>query len=291
MLSTSEQTRGAESLWNTSNNKQQSRVRIFDSTKSLELSFIMKLLKAGEASIGIHTLSQELSFSEEVLLRIIRQLEESELISRIDNGMAVAVPVGEDRLRLAVAAVRFGATIEDSAGKLSWKEFEAFCSKVLEENGYSCFQGFRFKSPRGRRYECDIAATMDPLILLADCKHYAGHVKGLNAAVDKHLERVDAFAKSVPTLVRRIPQILEWNQATITPIIVTLFPENITIIEGVPIVPVFKLNQFLQEITSNIDKITHMIVEPSKQKKLNLETETPHSCHDGQRGKELKLTK
>nr|MDO8133453.1 hypothetical protein [Candidatus Njordarchaeum guaymaensis] len=271
-------------------NNQQGRSKIFGSMKSPELSVIMKLLKTEEASISIHALSREVAFSEEILLKMIQRLEESELISRTDNGMMVAAPIGEDRLKLAIAAVRYGATVEDSASALSWKEFESFCLKVLEGNEYSCYQGFWFKSPKGRRYECDVVATMNSLILVADCKHYAGRVKGLNAAVDKHLERVGAFAKSVPTLVRKIPQILEWDQATITPIMVTLFPENITVIEGVPIVPVFKLNQFLQEITSNIDNITHIAVKPSKQKRLTLETGTTRSRHGGQRGKGLKFS-
>jgi hypothetical protein len=250
---------------------------------SPKLTVTMKLLKAEEASIGIHALSQELPFSKEVLLKVIQELEESELVSRKDNGMTVVAPIGEDRLKLAIAAVRYGATIEDSASTLTWKEFESFCLKVLEENGYSCYQGFRFKSPKGNRYECDVVATMNSLILLADCKHYAGHLRGLNAAVNKHLERVGAFAKSIPTLIRRIPQILEVNQATMVPIIITLFPENIAIVEGTPIVPAFKLNQFLQEFTSNIDDITHIMVEPSRQEKLTLQTEKPYGSRGGKR--------
>lgn len=264
---------GAESLSDITRNRQQDPFRTSGITKSPELSIIMKLLKTEEASIDFRSLSQELAFPEEVLLKAIQQLEESELVSRTNNGVTLAAPVGEDRLKLAIAAVRFGATIEDSASTLSWKEFESFCLKVLEENGYSCCQGFRFKTPKGRRYECDVVATMNTLILLADCKHYAGRVKGLKVAVDKHLERARGFARSVPTIVRRIPQMLELKQAKIAPIIVTLFPENVATIGDVPIVPAFKLNQFLQEITSNIDRITHIIVEPSKQRRLTLEVE------------------
>ena len=274
-----------------SDSKRQGRFRVSLGARRPELFVVMKLLKTSEASIEMQALSQEMTFSDEALLKAIQQLEEMELVIRTEDGMALVTPSGEDRLKLAIAGVRLGGTIEDSARALSWKEFESFCLKVLEENGYSCCQGFRFKSPKGRRYECDVVATMNPLILLLDCKHYGGHVKGLDTAVHKHLERVGAFAKSVPTLVREIPQILEWNQGTIAPIIVTLFPENIAIMEGVPIVPVFKLNQMLQEITSNIDKTAHIIVEPSKQKRLALETKTGKNGNGGQRGKELKLRK
>jgi hypothetical protein len=260
-------------LPDTRTNKQQNRLWTQDRTKNPEFSIIIKLLKSQETSIEIPILTQELAISNETALGVIHELEERELVRSIDDGTRIVAPFGEERLRLAVEAVRIGASIEDTASVLSWKEFESFCLKALEENGYTCYQEFRFKSPKGKRYECDVVAIMKSRILLADCKHYAGRVKGLNSVVKKHLERVSAFSRSVSGLFRKIPEISEWKQASITPIIVTLFPENIALIDGVPIVPVFKLNQFLLELASNVEEITHIEVKLAIQKRLISKTQ------------------
>jgi predicted transcriptional regulator len=236
--------------------------------KNPALYIVMTLLENKGESIRIKNLQEKLNIREDILLEIIEKLEESAGIKKVCNDTAILTPAGEDRLKMAVTAVTLGATIEESASMLSWKEFESFCTKVLEENGYSCIQEFRFKSIRGQRFECDILATRKPLLVMADCKHYLGRVKGLRTVVEKQTERVDALSKSVPTVVRSIPQIVEWNEAVVVPVIITLFPENIAMINDVPVVPGFKLNQFIQELPSNIDGLARTMIYPSKQEKL-----------------------
>jgi hypothetical protein len=151
---------------------------------------------------------------------------------------------------------------------LSWKEFEAFCAKILEENGYLCTQGFRFKSIRQKRYECDILASRKPLIVMADCKHHAGRVKGLRVIVKKQIERVQALSKNIPVMIRSIPEIVDWSDALVLPVIITLFPQSPSLIDDVPVVPGFKLNQFIQELPLNMERITCTVVHPSTQERL-----------------------
>jgi Holliday junction resolvase-like predicted endonuclease/predicted transcriptional regulator len=235
---------------------------------NLALYIVMTLLVNKEKSLRIKDLSEKLNIREDLLLEVIEKLEESAGIKKAYNDTAILTPAGEDRLKMAVTAVTLGATIEETASTLSWKEFESFCTKVLEENGYSCMQEFRFKSIRGKRFECDILATRKPLLVMADCKHYSGRVNGLRTVVDKQKERVDALSKSVTTLVRSIPKIIEWNEAAVVPVIITLFPENIAMINNVPVVPGFKLNQFIQELPSNVDGLARSMIYPSRQEKL-----------------------
>jgi predicted transcriptional regulator len=232
------------------------------------LSIAMTLLKSKNQSIDIDSLLGEVRLAREELLEVITQLEEEKIIKKTRDDAGIVVPSGEERLKLAVKAVTFGAKIEESAQSLSWKEFESFCTKVLEENGYSCIHGFRFRSTRGRRYECDVLALSDPILLLADCKHYKGSVRGLHTVVEKQLVRANALGKSILTLMRRIPQILSWRETVIVPAIITLFPESIAIADNVPVVPAFKLNQFIQELPSNIERITHSTVKSSTQRRL-----------------------
>ncbi|WXG46117.1 MAG: restriction endonuclease [Candidatus Atabeyarchaeum deiterrae] len=236
--------------------------------ENTDLLLIMALLRAEGKAARIDDLSKESGLPEKDLLSRIQRLEDNDLIRKPFSKDMIVTPVGEDRLKLAITAVTLGATMEQSASMLSWKEFESFCMRILEENGYSCLQGFRFRSTRGKRFECDVVATRKPLFVLGDCKHYGGKVKGLRTVVKRQLERVDAFCKTIPTIVRRIPEIVNWREAITVPVIITLFPESSTIINRVPIVPAFKLNNFIQELPSNIESIAHTTVEPAKQKRL-----------------------
>jgi Holliday junction resolvase-like predicted endonuclease len=237
-------------------------------TKNLELQFAMELLKSEEESLEIGKLSKKLNINQAQLLEAADRVWEAAGIKGSWANTRILLPAGEDRLKLAVATVTMGATMEEAAAILTWKEFEAFCARVLEENGYSCILEFRFKSIQRKRYECDILASKKPLILMADCKHYAGRVKGLRAVVEKQIERVSNLCRSVPTMVRSIPEVVDWSEAFVIPVIITLFPENPSIMDDVPVVPGFKLNQFIQELPSNTDGIIHLTIYPSRQEKL-----------------------
>jgi hypothetical protein len=237
-------------------------------TKNLELQVAMELLKSEEESLEIGKLSKKLNINQAQLLETADRVWEAAGIKGNRAHARIFLPAGEDRLKLAVATVTLGATVEETTSILTWKEFEAFCAKVLEENGYACTQEFRFKSIQRKRFECDILAARKPLILMADCKHYAGRVKGLRAVVEKQIERVSNLCKSVPTMIRSIPEIVDWSEAFVIPVIITLFPENPSIMDDVPVVPSFKLNQLIQELPSNTEKITHLTIYPSRQEKL-----------------------
>jgi hypothetical protein len=237
--------------------------------KSRQLSIAMALLRGGVESVDIGNLSEKLNIREDLLLDGIEKVEESAGIKRTRRDATILSPAGEDRLKLAIVAVTLGATIEESASALTWKEFESFCVKILEENGYSCAQEYRFKSILQKRFECDILAAKNPLIVMGDCKHYAGRVKGLGAVAKKQMERVNALTRSVSTMVRSIPGIADWREAIVLPVIITLFPENTSILDGVPVVPGFKLNQFIQELPLHTDRIACVIIHPSTQERLS----------------------
>jgi Holliday junction resolvase-like predicted endonuclease len=237
-------------------------------TNNIELRVAMEILRNGEDSLEITKLSKKLGLEKALVLEVIERVWEVADIEGNRPDAQIFVLTGEDRLKLAVATVTFGATVEESARILSWKEFEAFCAKVLEENGYSCTQEFRFKSIQRKRFECDILASRKPLIVMADCKHYAGRVKGLRAVVKKQMERVSALSKSIPTMIRSIPEIIDWPEALVVPVIITMFQQNPSIIDDVPVVPGFKLNQFIQELPSNIERISCTLVHPATQEKL-----------------------
>lgn len=96
---------------------------------------------------------------------------------------------------------------------------------------------------RGReRRQYDVIARRGSHILLAECKQWSGkryRISALKQAAGTHRERA-AFYESVT------------GEAAV-PLIVVLVEEEIRIFEGVPLVPVHRLNAFLGELDRFLD--------------------------------------
>lgn len=135
-----------------------------------------------------------------------------------------------------------GKDIEDVLEDIDWGEFEDFCAAVFEEHDWNMRRNFRFKTKK--RYEIDILANKGNRVLVIDCKHWGtrpGKPTQLRYAVEKQIERTNELSR-IKTL-DSIEKKKEFH-----PLIVTLLQEDITEENGVWIIPVFKLNNFLLEI-------------------------------------------
>ena len=113
--------------------------------------------------------------------------------------------------------------------EVKWQYFEKLVGWVFEQNDFSVKVNYVSKNPK-RQY--DVLAEKFNKIFLVDCKKWKGKrykSTQLKYAVEKHIERCSLF----PTEKEK------------SPIIVTLMDEDITEHSGVPIVPIQKLNSFL----------------------------------------------
>ncbi|MBI4182089.1 MAG: restriction endonuclease [Candidatus Aenigmarchaeota archaeon] len=138
------------------------------------------------------------------------------------------------------ALVGKGLSLEEIAGQMDWKEFEGLVGQVFEENGWSVRRNVRFKTRS--RFEIDLVAEKSFRALLVDCKHWGirpGKKYQLKAAVEKQKIRVKEF-KKIRSLADFPP-----NHPKKSPLLVTLWEEDILKVSGVWIVPLFKLNAFL----------------------------------------------
>ena len=117
--------------------------------------------------------------------------------------------------------------------QVKWQYFEKLVGWIFEQNGFEVKVNVVKVKPR-RQY--DIVAEKFNKIFLVDCKKWKGgryKTSSLKKAVEKHLERTGFFQ----------------TEKTKIPIIVTLMDEDINIHEDVPIVPIDKLNTFLNPET------------------------------------------
>lgn len=135
--------------------------------------------------------------------------------------------------------------------RLCWRDFEGFAAEIFSENGFVVLRNIRFSAER-RRYEIDVVAFQRPRVVLVDCKHWgmrAGKSSGIRDAAARQLLRAQRFEGK---LVQIFQDAAEWGRASIIPVIVTLHQEAVTEHSGVFVVPVFKLNQFIEEVRCGV---------------------------------------
>ena len=75
------------------------------------------------------------------------------------------------RVKLGLYAINQGTDVESICKVLEWKEFENFTAQVFEKNGFQVKKNFRFKAAQ-RRWEIDVVAYNDPIIVCVDCKRW-----------------------------------------------------------------------------------------------------------------------
>lgn len=116
-----------------------------------------------------------------------------------------------------------------------WQNFERLVAFVFEKNDFDVEVNI-VKVFNGRRRQYDVVANSLSNLFLVECKRWTGPYKNseLKKAVEKHIERCRLWQEN----------------KEIIPIVVTLQEEDLKIYEGMPIVPIEKLNNFINNLES-----------------------------------------
>jgi len=130
-------------------------------------------------------------------------------------------------------------TIEDLAvvsEAVVWQHFERLAAFIFEKNNFRVKVN-TVKTHQKTKRQYDVIAWKGNQTFLVECKKWAGNryrLSALKKAVEQHKERTLFYAAVT-------------NEDAI-PLLVTLIEEDIRFYEGVPIVPVQKLNGFVSEL-------------------------------------------
>jgi len=145
--------------------------------------------------------------------------------------------------------VRKGVEIESILKEINWQEFETFVAKIFQQNDFLTVENFRFKTKR--RYEIDIVAIRNNTIFCVDCKQW-GRGRYKSSAIfesakkqNKRCREFKKFIKFSPLIQNKMK--IDYKNSVISPLIVTLFEEDLINVENVYIIPIWKLNNFLIE--------------------------------------------
>lgn len=134
--------------------------------------------------------------------------------------------------------------IEDLEGvseESVWQNFERLAAFIFEKNEFRVRVN-TVKTLQKKRRQYDVIARKDNRTFLVECKKWAGNryrLSALKRAILQHKERT-AFYGGI-------------MHEDAIPVMVTLIEEEIHVYEGVPIVPVLKLNAFISELDSLTD--------------------------------------
>ena len=122
-----------------------------------------------------------------------------------------------------------------------WQNFERLAAFIFEKNDFRVNVN-TVKTLNKKRRQYDVIARKSDRTFLVECKRWSGNryrLSALKKAIVQHKERT-TFYENIT------------NDDAI-PLIVTLIEEEIRVFEGVPLVPVLKLNAFIRELDNHPD--------------------------------------
>lgn len=145
-------------------------------------------------------------------------------------------PDSRDEVEMALALSKSGCEPYRVASALSWKDFESFISKALEDMGFKVMKCFYTSEPRT---QIDILAEKDYVILCIDCKHFSKQysLSYMARIAKKQIHRANLLRMEVNPRARIVPTIVTLRED---------YPRNIC---HVPIVPTSLLPEFASRVT------------------------------------------
>ena len=146
----------------------------------------------------------------------------------------------DGKLRTALLAIKNGMPIEEASRYIDWKDFEGLVAEILESKHFQVIRNFRMKKPT---MEIDVIGLRLGVAVLIDCKHWKRMSHSmLETIVRKQIERVKHYVANTKDVVA-------------VPTIVTLYQEETSFINRVPIVPILQFSSFIDEFYGNLEDI------------------------------------
>ena len=153
-----------------------------------------------------------------------------------ETRLQFGIPGDELRPTLAaLALVSLGVSSETVSRMLPWGDFESFCADIALAQGYQVKKNVTLRNPRA---QIDFVARSESVIAAMDCKHWS--------RLGPSALRTLALAQLKRS--RLLRQTLKTERLPIVSAIITLFDDRERFAEGVAIVPVSALPNFLQTL-------------------------------------------
>ncbi|MEM2923418.1 MAG: hypothetical protein QW560_03275 [Candidatus Nitrosocaldus sp.] len=216
---------------------------------------LLRIIPYMDGLISIDELSSQTGISINVCNAMLNELLSNGIGSVEGEGYVRFTHM--DRISAVVLAMRLNASMDEVARVLHWKDFEMLTTEILEANGYSTARNVRVRAKPGlglargsRMMEVDVVGIKHidcrSIALLIDCKHWHYiSTSELARVCEKQVIRAKVFIAERRDIDDAIPVVVVLND---TP----------SLINGVPIVPITRFREFLNELYPFIDEL-HVI--------------------------------
>jgi len=207
---------------------------------------ILKLTREGPASIEL------IAKNSRIPLSVVEEQIKKFLSLNLAEKKGALIRVSPlQRLKIAFRAISLGADIERVCRNLSWKEFEDVTVTAFQTNGYSTIKHFRFRH-ENRMWEIDVLAVKGKIVLCVDCKRWMKRLAAstMSKVAKAQIERVKALSKIMDKSTFPAE-----GRIFLIPMILSLVPASSKFCNGVPIVPILQLQNFLDELPAH----THLL--------------------------------
>ena len=132
-----------------------------------------------------------------------------------------------DKLKIAISLLEKGFPIDEISQALDWKDFEGLTAAILTSKNFAVIKNMILTKPR---MEIDVVGIRLGIAILIDCKHWKRYnSSSLTTAVQKQIERTKQY-------------VAKTQGAIAVPAIVTLYQEEVSFIDKVPIIPILQLD-------------------------------------------------
>jgi len=213
---------------------------------------ILKLTKSGPAAKEL--VARDANVPAQVSNEVLKKFRDAGLIKWQNKTIEAS---SNQRVKIAIHAIKAGADFERVCRVLEWIEFENIAAAGFEANNFAVRRRFRFKWAQ-KRWEIDVLGCREPLVACVDCKHWSHgwRESAIRKAVEAQALRTKVLAEALPSLQKEIG-LVQWRHATLIPVVLSLVPGPLKFHNKIPIVPILQLQDFLNELPAHIISLTH----------------------------------
>ena len=126
--------------------------------------------------------------------------------------------------------------LEQVSKEAVWQNFEVLVGFIFGANDFQVNVN-KVRTFNKKRRQYDVIAKKNNRTYLVECKKWSGNryrLSALKKAIQHHKERTEFYRNL--------------TEEDLIPIIVTFIEEDIKFYEGMPIIPILRLNSFINEI-------------------------------------------
>ena len=213
---------------------------------------ILKLTKSKPVSMEL--VASDAKIPVQDAEELLKRFRDTELRECRDGTIEVS---SNQRVKIAIHAIKLGADFERVSRVLEWIEFENLAATTFEANNFVVRKRFRFESIQ-RRWEIDVLGSNKPLIACVDCKHWSHGWRNsaIKKAVEAQVLRTKVMAEALSSLQNKLG-LSKWRYAILVPVILSLIQGPKKFHNKVPIVPILQIQNFLNELPTHVTALTH----------------------------------